>query len=143
MTDIREGKGSATGLAKRPSIPVVLQVPGERAAIEKVSDEREDEREDELDENIAMVVDIGDIEPLEPKSLAEARHRPEWPQWEKGIQEELKMLEDAGTWKLTDLPDGANVVGSKWVFHIKKDETGVRYKPQLSEGESLEKGGKV
>ena len=130
MTDIREGKGSATGLAKCPSIPVGLQVPGERAAIEEVSDEREDEREDELDENIAMVVGVGDIEPLEPKFLAEARCRPEWSQWEKGIQEELKTLEDAGTWELTDLPDGANVVGSKWVFRIKKDETGhvVRYK---------------
>ena len=128
--DIHEGKGSATGLVKRPSIAVGLQVPGERAAIEEVSDEREDKREDKLDENIAMVVDVGDIEPLEPKSLAEAKHHPEWPQWEKGIQEELKTLEDAGMWELSNLPDGANVVGSKWVFHIKKDETGhvVRYK---------------
>jgi len=34
------------------------------------------------------------------------------------------MLEDAGTWELVDLPAGANLVGSKWVFQVKKDEAG-------------------
>ena len=34
------------------------------------------------------------------------------------------MLEDAGTWELVDLPAGANLVGSKWVFQVKKDASG-------------------
>ena len=76
------------------------------------------------DEDITLVVDAGDIEPLEPKSLAEAKRRPEWPEWEKVIYEELKTLEEASTWEISDLPEGANLVGLKWVFHIKKNVTG-------------------
>lgn len=123
MRNICEGEGSTTGLGKCPSMPVGLQVPGECVATEEISEERDDEREDEQEEDIVMVVDAGNIEPLEPKSLAEARRHFEWPQWEKGIQEELKMLEDAGMWELADLPDGANILGSKWVFRIKEDKT--------------------
>ncbi|KIJ04913.1 hypothetical protein PAXINDRAFT_36124, partial [Paxillus involutus ATCC 200175] len=63
-------------------------------------------------------------------SLAEAKRRPDWPQWEQGIREELATLQNAGTWELADLPEGANLVGSKWVFRAKKDAAGniVRYK---------------
>jgi hypothetical protein len=45
----------------------------------------------------------------------------------------LPMLYCYGTWEISDLPEGANLVGSKWVFHIKKDTTScvVRYKAQL------------
>ena len=77
-----------------------------------------------------MFVDARDIEPLEPKSLTEARCSPEWHEWEKGIQDEIKTLEDAGMWELADLPNGTNLIGSKWVFHIKKDAAGhvVHYK---------------
>jgi len=43
------------------------------------------------------------------------------------------MLEDAGTWELVDLPAGANLVGSKWVFWVKKDAAGqvIRFKACL------------
>jgi len=43
------------------------------------------------------------------------------------------MLEDAGTWELVDLPAGANLVGSKWVFWVKKDAAGqvVHFKAHL------------
>ncbi len=42
-------------------------------------------------------------------------------------------MKAAGTWELTEKPEGANVVGSKWVFRAKKDATGkiVRYKARL------------
>ena len=42
-------------------------------------------------------------------------------------------MHKAGTWELIDLPKNANLVGSKWVFHAKKDTTGnvVRYKAWL------------
>ena len=82
------------------------------------------------DEDVTLVVDAGDIEPLELKSLVEVKRHPEWPKWEKAIYEELKTLEEAGTWEISDLPEGANLVGSKWVFCIKKDTSGrvVRYK---------------
>jgi hypothetical protein len=43
------------------------------------------------------------------------------------------VLKDAGTWTLVKPPPGANVVGSKWVFRVKKDAAGsiVRKKARL------------
>ena len=127
VCDIQTGGGSATGWVSRDAMPAGLQVP----ETVKENDETENEEEKE-EENVALVVDAGDIEPLEPKSLAEVKRHPEWPEWEKAIREELKTLEDAGTWELTDPLEGANVVGSKWVFRIKRDASGrvVRYNRQ-------------
>jgi len=82
---------------------------------------------------LALADFTADAEALEPTSLADAKRHPDWPRWEEGIQEELKTLEEAGTWTLTNLPAGANLVGSKWVFCAKKDATGniVCYKARL------------
>ena len=113
-------------------MPIGLQaLPQETRQEDRVSSEGEIVEKN--DEDVTLVVDAGDIKPLEPKSLAEAKRHPEWPEWEKAMYEELKMLEEAGTWEISDLPVGANLVGSKWVFHIKKDATGrvVRYKARL------------
>jgi hypothetical protein len=81
----------------------------------------------------AMVAEMSDVEGLEPRSLAEAKRSPDWLFWEKAIVEELKTLEEAGTWELVDPPAGANIVGSKWVFRVKKDASGhvVRFKARL------------
>ena len=80
-----------------------------------------------------FAVETADAEALEPRSLAEAKRRPEWPLWEKAIEEELATLKAAGTWRLEEAPPGANVIGSKWVFKAKKDAAGnvVRYKARL------------
>jgi len=84
-------------------------------------------------EEYAMLAEIGEVEALEPRTLAEARHRPDWTLWEKAIYEELAMLCDAGTWELVDPPADTNIVGSKWVFCVKKDTAGtvICYKAQL------------
>ena len=113
-------------------MPIGLQAPPQETRQEdQISGEGEIVETN--DEDVTLVVDAGDIEPLEPKSLAEAKRYPEWPEWEKVIYEELKTLEEAGTWEISDLPEGANLVGLKWVFHIKKDASGcvVHYKAQL------------
>ena len=80
-----------------------------------------------------MVAEIVHVEALEPQTLTEAKCRPDWLLWEKGIREELATLQEAGTWELVEPPEGANIVGSRWVFHAKKDATGVviRYKARL------------
>ena len=72
-------------------------------------------------------------EALEPRNLKEAHEGPDWLLWEKAIQDELGVLKAAGTWELVDAPAGANIVGSKWVFHAKKDTASniVRYKAHL------------
>ena len=76
--------------------------------------------------DLAMVMEgaTAESEALEPSSLAEAHRCPDWLQWEAGIREELATLQAAGTWELVDVPRSANVVGSKWVFHAKKDAAG-------------------
>lgn len=87
----------------------------------------------ELEDECAMAAEAQDVEGLEPRTLNEAKTRPDWPLWEKAIHEELGVLREAGTWKLVEQPTGANIVGSKWVFRAKKDASGkiVRYKARL------------
>ena len=63
-----------------------------------------------------MMAQTSKMEALEPPSLAVAKKSLDWPAWEKAIYEELDVLKAAGTWKTVDPPDGANIVGSKWVF---------------------------
>ena len=81
----------------------------------------------------AFVAETADAEALEPRSLAKAKRRPDWPLWEKAIEEELATLKAASTWKLEEAPPGANIIGSKWVFKAKKDAAGniARYKARL------------
>ena len=72
-----------------------------------------------------FMAETSDSEALEPRTLAEAKHRPKWLQWEKVIEEELATLEAAGTWVLEEPPPRANIIGSKWVFKAKKDAAGI------------------
>ena len=71
-----------------------------------------------------FVAEIGAAEALEPRNLAEAKSRPDWLLWEKAADEEMKLLRDAGTWEVVEMPKDANVIGSKWVFKAKKDVAG-------------------
>ena len=88
---------------------------------------------DDVELALQMQENIADAEALEPSSLAEAKHQPNWLQWEQGICEELTTLNKARTWELVKPPMGMNIIGSKWVFCAKKDTTGniVQYKACL------------
>ncbi len=81
----------------------------------------------------AFLADTTDAEVLEPCTLSEAKHHPDWALWEQAIEEELASLKAAGTWCMEEPPPGVNVIGSKWVFKAKKDASGwvVRYKARL------------
>jgi len=109
-----------------PSDPVVT--PGVQVPTTVVEEAEGEETPDALMAvdlvEYAMVAEMSEAEGLEPCSLAEAKCGLDWLFWEKVIFEELKMLEEAGTWELMDLPAGANLVGSKWVFQVKKDAAG-------------------
>ena len=71
-----------------------------------------------------FLAETADSEALEPRTIAEAKRRPDWLQWEQAILEELATLKAAGTWVLEEAPPGANIIGSKWVFKAKKDVAG-------------------
>ena len=45
-------------------------------------------------------------------------------EWRKAIDDELEQLQEKGTWKSEELPDGREAVGCKWVFLRNKDEDG-------------------
>ena len=75
-------------------------------------------------EEYALAAEISEAEALEPQTLKEARSHPDWPLWEKAINEELATIKTARTWELVNAPSNANLVGSKWVFRVKKDAAG-------------------
>lgn len=55
------------------------------------------------------------------------------PHWCQAMSEEFIVLICHGTWKLVPLTSNQNLVGSKWVFHIKRKPNGSidRYKARL------------
>ena len=63
--------------------------------------------------------------------------------WREAAQSEFESLQKMKTWDLVPLPDGKNVVGSKWVFKMKRnyDNTISRFKARLvAQGYSQERG---
>lgn len=107
VSDILAGKGTDS------SIPCGVQAPVEPAAklLEEVS-------------GTAMAAQIAEVKGLDPQSLAEAKHRPEWLRWQEAIQKELRTPEVHSTWCLKRPSPDANIVSCQWVFHPKKDMAG-------------------
>ncbi|GBP86394.1 Uncharacterized mitochondrial protein AtMg00820 [Eumeta japonica] len=50
---------------------------------------------------------------------------------EKSIEEELEAHRRNGTWILVNKPENTNIIGSKWVFRVKDQPTGPRFKSRL------------
>jgi hypothetical protein len=69
----------------------------------------------------------------DPKTLHEARSRSDWPCWKEAMDREMDTLEKALTWNTVPRPPGKNIVGSKWVFRIKRNADGSidKYKARL------------
>ena len=69
----------------------------------------------------------------DPSTVKEAQSCSDWPLWQQAMDREMKTLKDAGTWETVPRPTGCNIVGSKWVFHIKRkaDRTIDKYKARL------------
>ena len=89
------------------------------------------EIDEEVEEVIASALCAAEMD--EPKTLREARKRPDASKWLAAAQEEMDSLMEHETWSLTKLPPGRKIVGSKWVFKVKLDENGeaARYKCRL------------
>ncbi|CAI7771056.1 unnamed protein product [Closterium sp. NIES-54] len=71
--------------------------------------------------------------PGEPATLKEALESSDAEEWKKAMESELKSIEENGTWKLVELPEGRNAITSKWLFKIKSDADGKieRYESRL------------
>jgi len=76
----------------------------------------------------------------EPKKVEDALLDPDWV---SAMQEELNQFERNKVWKLVPRPKKRSVIGTKWVFRNKTDETGIvtRNKARLvAKGYSQEEG---
>src|SRR6266404_1876525 len=69
----------------------------------------------------------------DPKSLSEAQARNNWPCWKEAMDAEITTLDRAGTWSNVPQLTHKNIVGSKWVYHIKRKADGTiqKYKACL------------
>lgn len=79
-------------------------------------------------------------EPSEPSHYKQAVMSEDW---RNVITEEFTALQKQGTWELVPSPENRNVIGSKWVYKIKRDPKGKvsRYKARLvAQGYSQEQG---
>jgi Reverse transcriptase (RNA-dependent DNA polymerase) len=69
----------------------------------------------------------------DPCSISEAQSRPNWPKWQCMMEREIETLKHTGTWDTVPRPEGKNVIGSKWVFRLKRKADGTidKYKACL------------
>ena len=59
---------------------------------------------------------------------------PQAPKWIAAMEEEKKAFFDSGTWEVVDTDPAWNLLSSKWVFKIKKDEHGNISLPSQASG---------
>ena len=69
----------------------------------------------------------------DPKTLKEAQSRADWSEWQQAMDREINSLKSVGTWIDVPRPTDKNIIGSKWVFHIKRKADGTieKYKARL------------
>lgn len=66
-----------------------------------------------------------------PQNYKEASTSIDSEKWETSIKEELESHLKNGTWTLVENPQNTKPIGCKWVFRIKNEPTGPRYKSRL------------
>ena len=116
-------------LAAVHSRPTRMKKPIDRYGVDEQA--KVVEVDEEVEEVIASALCAAEMD--EPKTLREARKRPDASKWLAAAQDEMDSLMEHETWSLTKLPPGRKIVGSKWVFKVKLDENGeaARYKCRL------------
>jgi len=94
----------------------------------------DNEVDDEIeDADMGYEIACSTVSMAEPLSYAEAMRHPDAEQWKQAALEELNAHSTNGTWKLIPRPPGNKVIGSKWVFKVKRNIDGSieRYKGRL------------
>jgi hypothetical protein len=122
VKDVKSAEFLAT--RKEGELPIGIQKPNDEEGLIGIVKEIN---------GIAMAAQMGEVSGYEPATLQEAMRSPDWNRWKEAMDEEHTVLETHNTWKLVDAPPGANIVGCRWVFALKRDAAGniIRYKARL------------
>lgn len=69
----------------------------------------------------------------EPKSVKEAAMRPDWPEWQRAIDEEMEAMERKHVWQMVKPPPGCKPIKTKMLLQYKRDAEGraTRHKARL------------
>jgi len=69
----------------------------------------------------------------EPKSYWQSRVSPQWSDWKKAMDEELKSLKENDVWDVSPTQAGRKIVANRWVYKAKGNAQGEveRYKARL------------
>jgi hypothetical protein len=103
VLDLISGKAHTSSKPADPILPTGVQF---SSPTTEIVDAEDDEWtllvDDQFLEEYALALETADAEVIEPRTLTEAKSRPDWLLWEKGIYEELDTLQAAGTWELVE-----------------------------------------
>jgi hypothetical protein len=69
----------------------------------------------------------------DPKTYAEAMSGPDATQWEMACADKMHVFKHMGVYKIVPHPADRKIIGSKWVFRIKRRPTGEiqKYKARI------------
>lgn len=60
----------------------------------------------------------------DPTSIEEAINSPQKEKWIQAMNRELQSLDENNTWEVSDLPKGATLLGTKWIYTQKLNDQG-------------------
>lgn len=91
-----------------------------------------DNEEDEVERLVAHAAAAMPAE-SEPETVQEALKRMDAHLWREAMDEEMKQHMENMTWEVVKLPRGEKLIGSGWVFKVKRNSDGTveRYKARL------------
>ena len=69
----------------------------------------------------------------DPETFSQAMSYKEFDLWYNAMKEEMNFMKSNNVWDLVEFPNGAKVIGFKWVYKTKKDslENIERHKARL------------
>jgi hypothetical protein len=117
--EVNESDGVSEADPDAPAPPAVLH---EQPEVRRSS--RITSQPDRFDPNAyGCIVDVHALTD-EPQSIAEISRRPDKELWEASMSEELTALSEKNVFEWTALPQDRKALPSRWVFKIKRTQTG-------------------
>ncbi|PPR00726.1 hypothetical protein CVT24_000950 [Panaeolus cyanescens] len=107
IQEMLAGQGTHSPYKNRDGqLPRGVHIPGSFEGEEEEANEIEEDWFESvmvgLSDEVAMAATMEEEDALEPRTIAEAKRRRDWPMWQKAIVEELETLKRTGTWELVD-----------------------------------------